>query len=669
MECIHPSKNEKTLLQVTHKRVVKRIDPCSITYGPSSVSVCRDSLAKVSAHNGLLVVSSGGIDVPPLSGDGTRMFFYTPRGAFRAGGVNGTQWDIGNIGPYSFASGLDTVASSSYSHAEGKGTVASGSYAHAEGLDTLAQGTESHAEGRDTIAKGDASHAEGQSNYASGRTCHVEGLSNTGDGDGCHVEGQLNNIIGSASHGEGVGNYLEGIGAHVEGNGNTGSGDGNHIEGSGNYVIECEYSHTEGLENDNHAPYSHVEGSDNYAGLYAIYSHTEGESNDNHAENSHVEGYRNTVGSESIHSHTEGESNTNHGENCHVEGYYNIVVPGSVHSHTEGLGNSNNAQGSHIEGDDNESWGDYSHIGGSSNKTEIDTDNSFAHGLGLTAKSRGVFIIGQYGDSIGVITGATGIATGAGPYTINPEYSFQIAGGIDGSGGVSVVIGTRAFGENPVGGGISSFWQVKGSDYAEYFEWEDGNPDNEDRVGYFVELFTDTIKKAEDSSKVLGITSDISGVIGDSAELAWSGCYKTDKLMRPHVFHSHKIPIKEFLKGLKSFPSEDLSKIQSFEDTPDILSKILIDIPSTAKYADKLRSLIPLPCVVPSADYDSSRPYIPRSRRKEWIKVGLVGKIPVRDDGSCIVGQRCDCLNGIATKGTKWHVMKRLSEDTILVLF
>ena len=31
-------------------------------------------------------------------------------------------------------------------------------------------------------------------------------------------------------------------------------------------------------------------------------------------------------------------------------------------------------------------------------------------------------------------------------------------------------------------------YSTPASDYAEMFEWEDGNPENEDRVGYFVTL-------------------------------------------------------------------------------------------------------------------------------------------------------------------------------------
>jgi hypothetical protein len=46
-----------------------------------------------------------------------------------------------------------------------------------------------------------------------------------------------------------------------------------------------------------------------------------------------------------------------------------------------------------------------------------------------------------------------------------------------------------------------------GADYAEYFEWEDGNPNAEDRRGYFVTLSGEKIKTAKPGDFILGIIS------------------------------------------------------------------------------------------------------------------------------------------------------------------
>ena len=56
-----------------------------------------------------------------------------------------------------------------------------------------------------------------------------------------------------------------------------------------------------------------------------------------------------------------------------------------------------------------------------------------------------------------------------------------------------------------------------GADFGEYFEWYDGNPNNEDRTGYFVTLHEDTgkIKIANSEDDILGITTDSEAFIGN----------------------------------------------------------------------------------------------------------------------------------------------------------
>ena len=57
-----------------------------------------------------------------------------------------------------------------------------------------------------------------------------------------------------------------------------------------------------------------------------------------------------------------------------------------------------------------------------------------------------------------------------------------------------------------------------GADYAEYFEWEDGNPNNEDRTALFVSIVYGTrkIKKASEGEDILGITSIDASIIGNA---------------------------------------------------------------------------------------------------------------------------------------------------------
>ncbi|WP_413408549.1 peptidase G2 autoproteolytic cleavage domain-containing protein [Paenibacillus amylolyticus] len=60
---------------------------------------------------------------------------------------------------------------------------------------------------------------------------------------------------------------------------------------------------------------------------------------------------------------------------------------------------------------------------------------------------------------------------------------------------------------------------------------------------------------------------------------------------------------------------------------------------------------------------------IPRLQRVEWIPIGVVGKLLVRDDGTNQVGGFCRPNNeGIATSSTTgYRVMKRTGPNQILI--
>jgi len=77
----------------------------------------------------------------------------------------------------------------------------------------------------------------------------------------------------------------------------------------------------------------------------------------------------------------------------------------------------------------------------------------------------------------------------------------------------------------------------------------------------------------------------------------------------------------------------------------------------------------PVKVVKASKDFDSTKNYTPRSERKEWSPVGLMGKIYVRDNGLCLAGQKCSCQTGIAVPGNDWRVLKRINSNVIQILF
>jgi len=117
-------------------------------------------------------------------------------------------------------------------------------------------------------------------------------------------------------------------------------------------------------------------------------------------------------------------------------------------------------------------------------------------------------------------------------------------------------------------------WNGGGADYAEYFEWQDGNPNNEDRRGYSVSLINEKIKIAEEGDSVIGIVSGNPSIVGDDAPMKWTGKYIKD------------------------------------------------DFNSYVRDEDGYRILNP--------DYDADAEYISREDRQEWSTIGLMGKIRLR---------------------------------------
>lgn len=157
-------------------------------------------------------------------------------------------------------------------------------------------------------------------------------------------------------------------------------------------------------------------------------------------------------------------------------------------------------------------------------------------------------------------------------------------------------------------------YKTIGADYAEYFEWLDGNVDNQDRIGLFVTLDGDKIKLANKDDYILGVISANPSIVGNSAELDWHDKYKTDVYGRLIYDESHN----------------------------PIVSK----------------------------NYNDTLEYVPRGARKEYSKVGLLGQLVVQDDGTCEVNGYCTAsVNGVATKSDSgYRVVKRIDETHIKII-
>ncbi len=259
--------------------------------------------------------------------------------------------------------------------------------------------------------------------------------------------------------------------------------------------------------------------------------------------------------------------------------------------------------------------GNYSHAGGY--YTTASGQSSFSEGSDTVANTSCMTAIGSYNSY-----DESGMSSVLGDY-------FVI-----GNGNSSAR--SNAFRVRFTGLVYGGTYNSSGADYAEYFEWMDGNPDSEDRRGKFVALDGENIRLANpDDDFILGVVSGDPSVIGDSHDDQWNGMYVSDIFGSP-VFEDVEVP-----------------------DRIDEESNVII--PAHSEHRLKL-----------NPDYDNSRTYIPRSKRPEWAAVGMMGKLVVTDDGSCTVNGWCKPADGgVGTKSdirTNFRVMKRLDANHVRVL-
>jgi hypothetical protein len=169
-------------------------------------------------------------------------------------------------------------------------------------------------------------------------------------------------------------------------------------------------------------------------------------------------------------------------------------------------------------------------------------------------------------------------------------------------------------------------YQTIGADYAEYMEWSDGNPNNEDRCGKFVTMDPSVTDKlcitiANNNSYIMGIVSGNPSVIGNS-DMEWRKQYLTDEFDR--IIYEERT-------------DED---------------GVIYEVPKL------------------NPEFNANEAYIPRKSRKEWDTVGMRGLVPALEDGTCEVGKYVRSNDtGYATASNEptrfMCVLKR--ENTVLI--
>ena len=174
-----------------------------------------------------------------------------------------------------------------------------------------------------------------------------------------------------------------------------------------------------------------------------------------------------------------------------------------------------------------------------------------------------------------------------------------------------------------------------GADYAEYFEWLDGNPNQEDRRGYFVTLEGDKIRKANaGDAYILGVVSATPALIGNTYSDMWQGMYMTD-IFGERLTETVEIP--------------ERVDVQTGETVPAYMETRFIINPA----------------------YDPDQPYAGRNERSEWNAVGIMGQLVVIDDGTCQVNGYCRIADGgtaaNADEKTPYRVIERLDNTHIRI--
>ena len=530
--------------------------------------------------------------------------------------------NIGNIlrslsssatGTTSFAFGFETKAHGNYSHAEGNQTTAIGIGSHSEGLSTIAQGNYSHAEGGGGIASGLYSHTEGRNTYAIGPYSHAEGDVTSSVGNGSHAEGRSTTASGNYSHAE-----------------------GNTTQATGTT------SHAEGFQTKAHGNHSHAEGYITTASQFA----------------SHAEG-RQTVAN-GLYTHAEGYQTTATGQYSHAQGYQTVTT--GLYSHAQGFRSTTNS--------------DYSHVGGRDNSIENHDNNNIYGGKFQTISASTSIngcntVSGGYNNQI--VGGFGSVAMGIGGY-INGSINYHFGQGsiTDGTinlGTKQVVFGDGVATTGPAGKtntilfdifNGNGYWDgaadVGPADYAEYFEWNDGNTLNEDRVGYFVSLVSNTEKIEMSNNNVIGIVSAKPAIVGDSAFFGWQNRYVMDEWGRDlsDEYDMYQIKMTGDTDDITIYISENDTVYSEYPNLGNPNGVLYNESTDDKIFIQKTT----VKRINPS--YDPTQQYISRQNRPEWSAIGLLGKLRVKT-AEQITGPSVSVnSNGMAINGSDYPVLETI---------
>ena len=348
------------------------------------------------------------------------------------------------------------------------------------------------------------------------------------------------------------------------------------------------------------------------------------------------------------HSTAEGYNTTASGSSSHAEGFRTIA--NQLDSHAEGYKTTASGDTSHAEGDSTTASGVSSHAEGLN--TTASGDISHAEGLNTTASNIASHVSGKYNATM----------TNGGTHNNTIGTAFVIGNGTD----LNALSNAFSVQYSGIVKAKSTITASTTADYAEFFEWIDGNPDEEDRVGYFVTLDGNKIRIATSTDDyILGVVSGEPFVLGNGDCDTWNGMFLRDEFRRTIYEPAPKMVEVDI--------TEEREEKYTDEETGEEKTRTVQVVVGTELKEVKGEFEGTRPKLNP--EYDNTQTYISRFERKEWAPIGMLGVLAVRHDGTAQVnGYVTVNADGIATTCEKsaenaYRVIKSNTDSVVEIIF
>jgi hypothetical protein len=570
------------------------------------------------------------------------------------------------------------VASGAFSFAAGFGNTAMGDFSVAMGSDNISSGEYATSFGNENTVSNASGFAAGAGNIVNGIRAAAFGTTNQANGDGSFVCGSNNDVSGADAFASGIGHDISGNYSHAEGQNHTITGPSGHGEGE-NHVISATCAHGEGFGHNVSGPYGHGEGASNI--VTGFYSHAQGYQTTATGSAAHAGGYgvaANTIVSSGTASFVHGYAAS------FSESVTCAAVAGAVFGQDLQQTSTLNNAGSVLMGQHGTNTPSFVQPGPITTTFVGPTLQQAYGSAGGSSSSR----------SIGNMMGFTAQGTGSAPP-------------------VGVIATTGQF----LSGGGPSFLMEWTQRQMEIWE-QQRSLDPYAHVGRFVQIEQDS-SIATQTENVVGVSSHMDstyvGSVAGSDTLGWAHAHALEHIglgirkftpsnksavmsvLQQFDIHlpdqsqairdtcaSELIDVRRLLTQMKE-ASLVQRRIQTEEDEKDAPStkntrphhvrelNALVPLKSgqmKKQIAKQLRGIVPVRVAVPHPSYQPQKEFVPRIGRQNWSPIFMQGIVPVRGDKTCVPGKKCACgVDGIATAGDRWRVIRRLDDDVFLIHF